>query len=281
MTDATRPPTRGLIELGSVPPIRTYVADIWARRDFAVALPVNELRKRTSDTRLGQLWYLINPALLVGVYYLIFDRILKTDRGVGGNYLGFLVVGILFFQFTQRTVMDASGALVRNRGLIRSLQFPRLLIPLSSVVAQLLEFWRAMVVLVLTLVATGAHPTWQWLWIAPLLVAQILLNFGVAALAALVGERARDLPQVLPHLFRVLFYMSGVLFSVEQFVEDEALRRAFALNPLYDVVTVARWCLLDLPATGAEVIGLVVWTVVLVGVGFEAFRRAESRIGAT
>lgn len=269
----------GLTPLGQREPLPDYLRSAWNRRSFAVALPVGDLRSQTNQTSLGQLWHLLNPALMVAVYYLIFGVILEADRGVD-NYLGFLVVGVLFFQLTQRVLMDASGVIPRNQGLIRTLQFPRVLLPVASVVGQTVAFAPALLVLVATLLLTGETPSLKWLALVPVLAAQALLNLGAALLLARVGDSIRDISQVLPHLFRVLFYMSGVLFAVDVFVEDETLQNLFALNPVYDVVTLARWSVVDMSASWLEVVALVAWAMILLVWGLTIFRRAEHRLGA-
>ena len=95
-----------------------------------------------------------------------------------------------------------------------------------------------------------------------------------------MGNAVRDLAQILPHLFRLLFYMSGVLFSVEVFVENETIVRLFALNPVYDVVTIARWSLLSLDANSWTLLGACIWAVLLPFAGLLYFRAAEHRYGA-
>ena len=256
-----------------------YLREVWRRRDFAILVPAQDLRAQNMGTVLGQLWHLLNPALLVGVYFLIFGVIIDTSRGVG-NFLGFLIVGVVFFHLTQRVVQDAAVCITRNLGLIRSVQFPRILLPAATVNGQTLAFVPALALALAAVVATGERPSARWLALIAVLGAQFGFNLGAALLVARIGAAFPDLRQVLPHAFRLLFYASGVIFSVDAFVSSEAWRRAFALNPLYDVITCARWCLLGEPADGWVVVGLVAWSVALCVLGFAAFWRSDQRLGA-
>ena len=281
MDDATSADSRSgrLIDLTAAPSVAAYLREVWRRREFAVVVPAQDLRAQNMDTALGQLWHLVNPALLVGVYFFIFGVLLDTRRGVD-NFLGFLIVGIVLFHLTQRVIQDAAVCIVRNLGLIRSIQFPRILLPLATVNGQSFAFLPALAVALVTLLVTGERPSVRWLLLVPVLAAVYSFNLGAALVVARVGASVRDLQRLLPHLLRLLFYGSGVIFSVEAFVTSEAWRRAFAVNPVYDFITCARWCLLGTDLDGSVVLGLLVWCAVLPVAGFVAFRGAERRFGA-
>ena len=271
--------SRPLIDLTSRPTARTYLREAWRRREFAIVVPAQDLRAQNMDTTLGQLWHLVNPALLVGVYFLVFGVIIDTRRGVD-NFLGFLIVGVVLFHLTQRVTLEASTSITQNMGLIRSIQFPRILLPAASVNGQTAAFVPALALAILAVLATGELPTLRWLVLPAVLVAQFAFNFGTALLVARIGTTMPDLRQILPHLFRLLFYGSGVIFSVDAFVQSTAWRRAFALNPLYDVITCARWCLLGEPVDLWVVAGLAMWCVLMPAIGFVVFQRSEQRLGA-
>ena len=143
-----------LFDLSAKSTLRRYMADIWERRAFAVVVPANDIRAQNMDTLLGQFWHLLNPLLMAAVYYLIFGVILDASRGVS-NYLGFLIVGVFVFQLTQRVVQDGSITIDRNKSLIRSISFPRALLPLSSANAQSFAFVPALVVMVVVVGLSG------------------------------------------------------------------------------------------------------------------------------
>ncbi|MEO1064268.1 MAG: ABC transporter permease [Actinomycetota bacterium] len=267
-----------LIELGGRVPLGLYLRELWDRREFAIVVPVNDIRAQNMDNVLGQLWHLLNPLMLVGVYFIVFGVVLEADRGVE-DYFAFLVVGVLLFQLTQRIVQDSALAISRNEGLIRSLQFPRALLPISSLVGQTLAFLPALgVLLVVTVVSAGVR--WEWLVLPVVLLAQAAIGLGAGFLAARAGFAVRDVNQILPHLFRLLFYVSGVIFAVDVFVTDELLRRLFELNPMYSVIACARWCVLGLDVSTFAVVTLIAWAVVLPVVGLLWFRAAEHRYGS-
>jgi teichoic acid transport system permease protein len=269
----------GLQRLGVVTPLGSYLREIWDRREFAVVVPANDIRAQNMDTVLGQVWHILNPAVMIAVYWVVFGVILKTNRGID-NYLGFLVIGVLLFQLTQRVVQECSAAVPRNEGLIRSIQFPRALLPLSSLVGQTIAFVPALAVLVLTLIVTGEVPSFRWLALLPIFAAQALFNMGAGFIAARLGARLLDLQQILPHLFRLLFYISGVLFSVDRMISNEAIVRLIAINPMYSIITAARWAVLGTPCSPEVGFSLAGWALLLPVVGVLYFRANEHRYGA-
>jgi teichoic acid transport system permease protein len=127
----------GLIVLGMRQPWSDYLRDLWERRHFATALAASDLRSSHADSILGQLWHLLNPAMMIAVYFLVFGVVLEARQGVD-HFLTFLVIGVIVFRFCQNAIIGAGKSLATNDGLIRSIQFPRAIVPMSEVLAELM-----------------------------------------------------------------------------------------------------------------------------------------------
>lgn len=267
-----------LMVLGTRVPLRTYLRDLWTRRHFAKGLAESELRSRHMDSVLGQVWHLLNPAMMILVYWLVFGVILDARRGVD-NYVSFLVVGVIVFRFTQSAVNGAAKSLGSNLGLIRSIQFPRALVPIAEVYANLLTLIPGLVLVAVVAAIDGVRPGWTLLGLPVVIATAVLFCTGVGLAAARASTVLADLQQVLPHVFRILLYISGVLFSVDVAISDPGLRAVFALNPFYCIVAGTRWAILGTPLSGWVVVALIIWTVLAVTIGFTWFRRAEHRYG--
>ena len=95
-----------------------YLRELWGRRSYIWYVAANELRSRQITTVLGNLWHLLNPALTIAVYYVIFGLLLKTTSGVD-NFFLFLTIGLFLFQFTQKATIDGAKSIVDNIGLSR------------------------------------------------------------------------------------------------------------------------------------------------------------------
>ena len=269
----------GLFAVGQPVLLRTYLRDLWRRRDYLLRVPLEDLRVQNAHTLLGNLWLLLNPILQVAVYLLVFGVLIDLDRGVD-DYLAFLTVGVFVFHQAQRTVSAGARSVVANVGLIRALRFPRAALPVGSAIAQLISFAPVLVVMLVVTVGHGHLPTTRWLALPGLVALLTAFGLGAGLLAARANHTYRDFENLLPFLFRLLFYLSGVLYSVDRLVEDATLRALFALDPLYCLVTVWRWALLDSEAVGLVWLGAVVWPVVTLVVGFVAFRSREATYGS-
>ncbi len=277
-TQAEVAPPRELPLLGVTPPVRAYLAEIWRRREFATAIAVGEMRSGNMDTVLGNAWHLLNPLLMVGVYYLIFGVIIDTTRGID-NFIAFLAVGVFSYHYTQKSITSGTNAIVANVGLIRAVSFPRGILPLATVLAQTLTFLPAVAVMLAVALVTGERPTASWALLVPVLLLQALFNLGGTFVAARATDHLRDVKNLLPFLFRILFYLSGVLYSVDAMVSDPLHRALFNLNPTYAFITLSRAALLDGSPDPAVLVSALVWTIVLLCGGFLYFRGGEQTYG--
>jgi teichoic acid transport system permease protein len=270
----------GLRQLSVVPPLRDYVQAMWVRRDFALSMARGQIRAKNVNTFLGGFWNLLNPVLSIAVYWLVFGVIIGTRRGVD-NFVGFLSVGIFVYHYSQRSFTSGASSIANNLGLIRSLQFPRALLPLSAVLKELFTLRSAAVVVAVVLLITGEGVTAAWLLVLPLMVLQFLFNLGGALFMARIADRVRDITNVLPFVFRITFYMSGVLFLVDRFVPDH-LQIYFVLNPFYSFVSLAReYLLVTLEHQNVDLMwaSVTVWSIGLFALGLVVFRAGEGSYG--
>lgn len=261
------------------PGLGAYLKETWQRRDFAVAIAGGELRGQHMDSVLGSLWHVLNPLLLAGVYYLVFGVLLDISRGVE-NYPAFIVIGVFVFHFSQKTIITGAGAVVSNEGLIRSIRFPRAILPLATVVGHSFAFIPAIAVMLAIVLATGEPARPSWLLLAPILALQSVFNLGAALIVARLTDLFRDIENVLPYVFRLAFYGSGVLYAPSRFVDDPAVLAFFDLNPFFVFVSLARGPLLgEMAIDPLHVAVGVGWTLVLLIGGFAFFRAGEDRYG--
>ena len=273
-------PSDGLFPVGQSTPLGEYLRELWARRDYIVRVPLADLRSQNAHTLLGGIWLVLNPLLQVGVYFLVFGVIMPIDRGVD-SYLVFLTIGVFAFHYSQRVISDGARSVVSSMGLIRTLRFPRATLPLSNSVGQAVAFGPVLAVMLVVVLAYGNTPTVRWLLLPVLFGLQTLFSLGASLLAARFNHLYRDLENLLPFVFRLLFYVSGVLYSVDHYVDDALLRGLFALNPMYVYVTAWRWVMVGGPATAVEGLAAVAWALITLVVGFAAFRAGENTYGRT
>jgi teichoic acid transport system permease protein len=237
----------GLKPSAALPPVFTYLRQLWVRRHFIIAFATARNIAMYTDARLGQVWQVLTPLLNVAVYYLIFGLLLHTNRGIP-DYISFLVVGVFVFNFTQRAFISTSRVILDSLPLIRALQFPRASLPIAYVMIELEQMFVSMAVLIVIILVRGEPVTWYWLLMVPLLVLQTMFNVGIGMFAARLGAQLNDFSQLLPFLMRTWMYLSGVLFSIDSLFEDHHIGPKAALllqlNPIALYITLMRDALL-------------------------------------
>jgi len=254
-----------------------YLKDVWARRGYIWYVSVNELRTRQITNVLGNLWHLLNPLLTIGVYYIIFGLLLQVDRGVD-NFLLFLTVGLFIFQFTQKATIDGARSIVSNTGLLKAVKFPRAILPITATVTEFAASLSTFLMMFVILLIGGESPRWTWLLFPLVVILQSAFNLGSSMVAARMTTQFRDTTQILPFVFRLLLYGSGVIYNVDAYVDDnEAAAVLFTLNPMYCLITMARWTIFGGDLDPAVVVSAVVWSVGGAIFGFLWFRAAEER----
>ena len=281
---STVPPD--LRPLGSTPPLRRYLRDVWDRRQFAWATAMGELRSQHMDTMLGNVWHLLNPALLIAIYYLVFGVVLDVDRGVGDNILAFIAIGVLAYQLSQRSITSAARSIIGNEGLIRSLQFPRALLPIGTMLKEAVGFLPGLLLIIVVVVITGEGITSEWLLMFPVFLLQTVFILGAGMLLARVADRFRDTVNFLPFVFRLGFYGSAVIFPVDQrfdvFESYPWVIWIFVANPFYAQISLWREALMT--TYGVDQIpylwvSATLWAIAVLVIGTLVFRRGEREYG--
>ena len=269
-----------LIRVGEPLSLSEYLKRLWSHRHFMMRVPLEDLRAQNSHTFLGSIWLVLNPLLQVGVYFLVFGLIIPMDRGVD-QYLVFLTIGVFVFFYSQRVISECTRSLVINMGLIRTIHFPRAVLPISAMTGQALAFIPVFIVMSIVVLAYGNWPNFKWLLILPVFIIQNTFSLGIGLIGSRINHSYRDLENLLPFVFRLLFYISGVLYSVDSVVEDDFWRAIFLLNPMYCLVSLWRWVLVG-TSTGEEVwLATGIWSFLALVVGLAFFRSKETTYGGT
>ena len=250
-----------------------YLGAIWKRRDFALTLPLSQLKAAHMDTFLGGTWHVLNPLFLAGIYYLIFGVILGARAGVD-NYVGYLIVGMFTFWYTQKCFVGGARIVVANIQLIRAIHFPRAILPMGAVIAEGLAQLPVLLVMAVLVVITGEDMSLYWLLVIPLFLVQSLFNLGLALIVSRFTVYFRDFGQILPYVSRLWLYLSGILYTIDRVPEGWA-RTLFKLNPIYPFINLARLALLDGTTDGRLWVEAVAWAIAIACAGFVFFRAKE------
>jgi teichoic acid transport system permease protein len=219
--------------LVGLPPIRHYVREVWRRREFARELSRTKLRAQHFDTAFGQLWLVLNPLLLAGVYFILIDIVRRGNRPP--DAFAHLVAGIFAYYYVSGAIRDGTKSVTGGGKLILNSAFPRMLLPLSSVVTAFTRFVPTAVIYIPVHLASGLPVDAATLWVFPLVFLMTVMAAGFAMLAATAQVYFRDVAEFLPYLLRVWLYVSPVLY----FPSEVPQRYSFLLdiNPLGQILT--------------------------------------------
>lgn len=267
--------------LAARPPLRDYLVDLWRRRGFVLTLSSSRSDARYQGNRLGRLWSVFNPMLLILSYFLIFGVLLGTSRGVD-NFVGFLSIGVIIFGVSGSVISSGARAIVGNTGLLRALRFPRAVLPISVGITEMLANVPAFVVLVVLMLVSGETPTWTWLLFPVALAIQAIQVTGIALIAARVTHTSRDVANLIPLTLRLLRYTSGVFFSVSHYTANlpAVVGHVLTYQPFALQLTLVRQSLLgEFDLSLFPWLVSLGWAVVLLTGGLAFFWQGEARYG--
>ncbi len=257
-----------------------YLRSLWARREFALAIPQAELRAQHRNTVLGSFWHLLNPILQVSVYFLVFGKILNVSRGVD-NFIAFLTVGVFVFHFITKSINAGAKSITSNEGLIRAIAFPRAILPLAAVLSEFASFGYAFVTMLTVVLLTGEAVTVTWLVALPVVALVTVFNTGAALFVARLSDHFRDVQQVLPFIIRLWFYGSGVIWPAFRLVRNyPQWEWVLTANPAFAYMELMRAGLIgDHWGTPELWLSATAWALVSLVVGFFFFRGREHEYG--
>lgn len=211
-----------------LPPLRWYVRSLWARRQFAVQMSRTTLRAQHFKSALGQLWLVLNPLLLTFVYFLLVSILRDGNRGT--VFFAHLMAGLFAFQLVSTSVTQGAKSVVKSGRLILNTAFPRVLLPISSVMTAFMRFLPTMAVYAVVHVIAGLPIGAHLLWVIPLLALLVVFASGVAMLVAAAQVYFRDVSSFLPYVMRIWLYGSPVLYYLHEV--PERYRPIIDANPL-------------------------------------------------
>lgn len=259
--------------------LRGYLHEVWRYRDFTFRYASGRAVLDTDEMFLGKIWNILDPLLRISMYAVIFGILLKTSRGIE-NFLGFLIIGVMFFSMLSKGMGAGSGLLERSKALIRTFTFPKASLvfteglrnALSSIIPGLVAIIAALYF------QSFGGVTPAIISVIPLFVLIHIFATGLMFIVARVTTFVPDTKKIVFYINRAWFYISGIFYSVERYVSVPRMEAIMTANPGYRFLTAVRnVTLYGQPLEVSEWIALVAWSGgVFIG-GFVFFWLAEDR----
>ena len=215
-----------------LPPLRPYALDVWRRRQFVFELSRANLRAQHFNTALGQAWLLVNPLLLALVLFVLVTIVRGQSRGT--EFLAHLMLALFAFRLVTTSIRQGARSVTGGGRLILNSAFPRMLLPLESVVTAFMRFLPTVLLYAVVHAVAGLAVGLHLLWALPILACFGLFALGGAMLAATAQVYFRDLANFLQYFLRLWLYASPVIYYVEDI--PERFRPFLAANPLYPML---------------------------------------------
>ncbi len=256
----------------------TLVRDIYARRELLLILISRNLKIRYKNSTLGFFWSLLSPLFLI-LIYAVFLRVMRFNID-----LPVLVTGIIVWQFHAMCLGDALHAVLGNANLVTKTAFPRVILPLSMVGANLVNFLLSFCVLCIYLLAVGAD-CGPLLLLPVAVVTQFALCLGVGLIISAANVFFRDTEHVLSVIMLAWFFLTPIIYPSSLVMGHDAglpawTRYAFFANPMTGLVTTYRIALLSVDVPPLTYLCLsfgVAWLICILGL--VVFQRAQPRFG--
>lgn len=258
-------PSRGWLSLD--------LRELWRYRELIFFLTWRDIKVRYKQAVLGIAWAVLQPLLTMLIFTVIFGILLETPSQ-GLPYPLFALSALLPWQLFATALQRSSISLVGNANLITKIYFPRLAIPLSSVMAALVDFGVSFVVLLLVMAYFGFWPGWNILWLLPMTLLTLLTALSVGLWFSALNVQYRDVQHMVPFIIQVWMYASPIVYPIET-IPAGIWRSLYGLNPMVGVIQGFRWALLG--GTPPDLTMLVSSGVVLLLLisGLFYFRRME------
>ncbi|MDP1711570.1 MAG: ABC transporter permease [Candidatus Nanopelagicaceae bacterium] len=214
-----------------LPPLRKYWRSLWARRAFISEYSRSELHEKHFDSVFGQVWLVLNPLLLSGVYFLLIVIIGGHSDKVRYVHL----TGCLFlFYFVANSMTAGSKSVVRGQKLILNTAFPRIMLPISVTYISFINFLPTILVFFVIRTAMGFPFGWALLWSIPVVLITGIFALGLSILISCANVYFRDISSFLPYFSRTWLYLSPILYEVSTL--SPQLRSIEAFNPLFPML---------------------------------------------
>ena len=247
--------------------------DLWEYRELLYFLSWRDIKVRYKQTVLGAAWAVIQPFFTMVVFSLFFGKLAGVPSD-GIPYPIFAYAALVPWHFFANGINQSANSLVGNANLIKKVYFPRLVVPLSSVISGVVDFILAFAVLLGMMLFYDIYPTSNIIWLPLLLLLAFITSLGVGLWLSALNVQFRDVFYVVP--FLIQFWLFATPIAYPSSLLSEPWRTLFGINPMVGVVEGFRWALLGTDTTPGPIIivsTLVALMLLVSGVFF--FRRME------
>ncbi|MDF3128822.1 ABC transporter permease [Kiritimatiellaeota bacterium B1221] len=242
-------------------------------------LILKDFRTQYRNMSLGVLWSVLNPLIMLGVLVIVFGYI-HTNRAIE-HFAVFLLLGLIPFNFFSLCINASTSSLVHNSQIIKKMSFPRIIIPVSTVLAQVIHLVIQLVLLVLFVVLSGVPVTLSYFWLPLILLVELIFILGLSLICSVLDVFFRDTQYIVQSILTVLFWFTPIFYPASLANENlsDFLYKAFMANPLSGCIEAARRAVLyqSPPEANLFIMACLVSILTLI-IGIILFRKLEKNV---
>lgn len=246
--------------------------ELWEFRDLLYFFTWRDIKVRYKQTVLGFAWAIIQPFLAMVIFTVFFGNLAKMPSD-GIPYPIFAYTALLPWTLFSESITRSTNSMVMNSNIIKKVYFPRMALPISSVLSPVLDFAIAFIILILMMIYYGIVPTFNVIWLPAFVLLAIATSLGVGLWTSALNAKYRDIQYVVPFMVQIWMFASPVVYAASMIPAQYQL--LYGLNPMAGVIEGFRWSMLGTNAPGMVIIASVIVSVVILVSGAFYFRRME------
>lgn len=220
---------------------KNYWKDLWRYRELFYILSWRDIKVKYKQTVLGVLWAIIRPLLTMIVFTVVFGKVAKMEANSLVPYSIIVFAGLLPWQFFSNALTESSNSLIGNERLITKVYFPRLIIPVSSVITSFIDFLISFVILLVLFAVYRYTPPVQIFFMPVFWIMVFFASFGPGLYLTALNVKYRDFRYIIPFIVQFGLFISPVGYSSAQI--PEKWQAVYSLNPMVGVIDCFRWCI--------------------------------------
>ena len=246
--------------------------ELFEYRDLFYFLVWRDIKVLYAQTILGFSWAILNPLIQIVLFSVIFGKVAKIDTD-GIPYVLFSTVAIIPWTYMSQSMTQSSQSLVAGQGMLGKIYFPRLIFPMTSVLAKLVDFTISLLLLFVVLVYFRVVPNWNWLLLPIFILMMMFVAAGIGMWLSALAIRFRDVKFAMPLFINLLIYSAPILYSASSI--PDAYRFLYSINPIVGVIEGYRASLLGMTMPWGYILPGLVTSILLMFSGAMYFKRME------
>jgi len=250
--------------------------ELWEYKELFYFFTLRDIKVKYKQTVLGFAWAVLQPFIMMIIFSVFFGAALNVPSD-GIPYPLFAFSGLMLWNVFATGLNGAGNSMVSNANIIKKIYFPRLIIPMSSVLVAVFDFFMAFVIYIGLVIYYGFSLGWEIVYTLPVaLLLTVIATFGPGTLIAALNVKYRDFRYILPFTIQTLLFLTPVIYPVSMFANYPWLTTLLAFNPMYAPITMMRNALVNFPMDPGLVGISIASGLLLLVVGLLYFRKTES-----